>query len=159
MGKRWGSMRLKQYGCWRPRCGTRRRRTPVSTTGTLAIVVLGFALSTRALHGQDRWPYRDCQPLAVLPSVPTLDGMGASDVKTIHQRLSVTQELEWCPVISMTNGPWKPAVKNIRSSQVEDKVELPWRLRRAGAGVGLTVSGVVISIQRNGFKLSKSVRF
>jgi hypothetical protein len=132
----------------------------VTTIRTLAIVLLGFALSTRALNGQDRWPYRDCQLAAVLPSVPTLDGMGASDVKTIHQRLSVTQELEWCPVISMTNGPWwKPAVKNIRSSQVEDKVELPWRLRRAGAGVGLTVSGVDISIQRNGFKLSRSVRF
>jgi hypothetical protein len=58
------------------------------------------------------------------------------------------------------NGPsLKPAVKNIRSSQIEDKIKLPWRLRRAGAGLGLTVSGVDISIQRNGFKLSKSVTF
>jgi hypothetical protein len=72
----------------------------------------------------------------------------------------VTQELEWCPVISTTNGPsLKPAAKNIRSLQVEDKIKLPWHLRRAGAGVGLTVSGVDISVQRNGFKLSKSVTF
>ena len=130
------------------------------TIRTLAIVVLGFVLSTRALQGQDWWQYRDCQLGAVLPSAPTLDGMAASDVKTIHQRLSVTQELEWCAVISMTNGPsLKPAVKNMRSSQIEDKVKLPWRLRRSGAGVGLTVSGVDISIQRNGFKFSKSVTF
>jgi hypothetical protein len=96
----------------------------------------------------------------VLPSVPTLDGMAASDVKTVHQRPSVAEELEWCPVISMANGPsLKPAVKNMRSSQIEDKVKLPWRLRRSGAGVGLTVSGVDISIQRHGFKLSKSVTF
>jgi hypothetical protein len=132
----------------------------VRTIRTLAIVVLGFVLSMRALQGQDRSQYRDCQPGGVLPSVPTLDGMAASDVKTIHQRLAVTQELEWCAVISMTNGPsLKPAVKTIRSSQIEDKVKLPWHLRRAGRGVGLTVSGVDISIQRNGFKLSKSITF
>jgi hypothetical protein len=131
----------------------------VSTIRTLAIVVLGLVLSTRALQGQDWWLYRDCQLGAVLPSVPALDGTAASDVKTIH-RLSVTQELEWCSMISMTNGPsLKPAVNNIRSSQIEDKVKLPWRLRPAGAGLGLTVSGVDISIQRKGFKLSKSVTF
>jgi hypothetical protein len=52
-------------------------------------------------------------------------------------------------------------VKNTRTvtSQIEDKGVLPWGLRRAGTGVGLTVSGVDISIQRNGFKLSKSVTF
>jgi hypothetical protein len=130
------------------------------TIRTLAIVVLGFVLSTRALQGQDRWQYRDCQLGGVLRLVPTPDGMAASDVKTIHQLLSVTQELEWCPVISTTNGPsLKPAAKNIRSSQIEDKVKLPWHLRRAGAGLGLTVSGVDLSVQRNGFKLSKSVTF
>jgi hypothetical protein len=155
-----GCMRLRRCGGWRWSCGTRRRRTPVSTIRTLAIVVLGSVLSTRALQGQDWWLYRDCQLEAVLPSVPALGGTAASDVKTIHQRLSVTQELEWCAVISMTNGPsLKPAVKNTRSSQIEDQIKLPWRLRRAGAGLGLTVSGVDISIQRNGFKLSKSVTF
>ena len=131
----------------------------MSTIRTLAIVVLGCVLSTRALQGQDRWQYRDCQLWGVLPSVPTLDGIAASDVRTIRQRPSVTQELEWCPVISMTNGPLLKPAKNIRPSQIEDQVKLPWRLRRAGAGVGLTVSGVDISIQRNGFKLSKSVTF
>jgi hypothetical protein len=132
----------------------------VITIRTLAIVVLGFVLSTRALLGQDRWQYRDCQLGDALPSVPALDGVAASEVKTVHQRLAVTQDLEWCPAISMTRGPsLKPAVKNIRSSQIEDQVKLPWHLRRAGRGVGLTVSGVDISIQRNGFKLSKSITF
>jgi hypothetical protein len=127
-------------------------------TRTLAIVVLGLVLSTGALQGQDRWQDRDCRLGGVLPSVST-PGVAASDVKTIQQRLSMTEELEWCPVISVTSGPsLKPAVKNTRSS-LEDKVRLPWHLRPAGAGVGLTVSGVDISIHRNGFKLSKSVTF
>jgi hypothetical protein len=133
----------------------------VNTPRTLTIIVLGLVLSTRALQGQDRWRYRDCTLAGVLSSVPTREGVAASDLKTIHQQPAVTQELKWwCPAISMTNGSsLKPAVRNVRSSQIEDSVILPWRLRRTGAGVGLTVSGVDISIQRNGFKLSKSVTF
>ena len=76
--------------------------------------------------------------------------------------LTDKRELEWwCPAISMTSGSsFKPAVRNdVRPSQIEDTVILPWRLRRTGAGVGLTVSGVDISIQRNGFRLSKLVTF
>jgi hypothetical protein len=64
--------------------------------------------------------------------------------------------------ISTEYGPSsKPAVKKTRTvtSQIEDKGILPWGLRRAGAGVRLTVSGVDISIQRNGFNLSMSVKF
>ena len=168
----------------------------MNTTRTLAIVVLGLVLSTRALQGQDRWRYRDGQLGGDLPSVSALAKVAASDVKTIHQRPAVTQGLAWFPsyfvtgspapqngpdehsdrhrtagmtyasdiidAISMAYGPsLKPAVKNTRTvtSQIEDKGVLPWGLRRAGAGVGLTVSGVDISIQRNGFKLSKSVTF
>jgi hypothetical protein len=133
----------------------------VNTTRTLTIIVLGLVLSTRALQGEDRWRYRVCTLGGVLVSVPTREGVAASDVKTIHQRPAVIQELEWwCPAISMTNGSsFTPAIRNVRSSQIEDTVILPWRLRRTGAGVGLTVSGVDISIQRNGFKLSKSVTF
>jgi hypothetical protein len=86
----------------------------VSTIRTLAIIVLGFVLSTRALQGQARCQYRASQLGGVLPAVPTLDGMAASDVKTVHQRPSVAQKLEWCPVISMANGlSLKPAVKNM----------------------------------------------
>jgi hypothetical protein len=167
----------------------------MNTTRTLAIVVVGLVLSTRALQGQDRWRYRDGQLGGDLPSVSAIAKVAASDVKTIHQRPAVTQEVAWCPpyfvpgspapqngpdehcdrhrtvgmihadmidAISMAFGPsLKPAVKNTRTvtSQIEDKGVLPWGLRRAGAGVGLTVSGVDISIQRNGFKLSKSVTF
>ena len=134
----------------------------MNTTRTLTIIVLGLLLATRALQGEDRWRYRVCTLAGVLPSVPTREGVAASDVTTTHQRPVVTHELEWwCPAISMTNGSsFKPAARNdVRSSQIEDKLKLPWHLRRAGAGVGLTVSGVDISIQRNGFKLSKSVTF
>jgi hypothetical protein len=59
--------------------------------------------------------------------------------------------------ISTTYGP--SLKTRTVTSQIEDKDILPWGLRRAGAGVGLTVSGIDISIQRNGFKLSKSVTF
>jgi hypothetical protein len=36
---------------------------------------------------------------------------------------------------------------------------LPWGLRRAGAGVALTVFGANVSIHRGGLEVSKSVRF
>jgi hypothetical protein len=182
------------------------------TTRTLAMVVLGLVLSTRALQGQDGSRYRDHQLVGGdVPSVSALASVAPFDAKAIHQLPAVIRELEWRPphfvsgspalqndpvqqivfsfstdqvskmavdsdrgrpagmadadvidVRSAAYGPLllKPAGQNTRTgtSQVEKGI-LPWGLRRAGAGVRLTVSGVDISIQRNGFTLSKSVTF
>ena len=77
----------------------------MNTTRTLAIVVLGLVLSTRALQGQDRWRYRDGQLGGDLPSVSALAKVAASDVKTIHQRPAVTQGLAWFPPYFVTGSP------------------------------------------------------
>jgi hypothetical protein len=39
------------------------------------------------------------------------------------------------------------------------KIALPWDLRRAGAGVALTIRGANISIQRGSLRVSKSMTF
>jgi hypothetical protein len=44
-------------------------------------------------------------------------------------------------------------------SQIEDRGILPWGLRRAGAGVGVTVAGLDLAIRRNGLNLSRSIKF
>jgi hypothetical protein len=62
---------------------------------TLAIVTLGLALSSSAVHGQDRSRYRDFQLGGNLPSISALTGVAASEAKTIHQRPAVMQELQW----------------------------------------------------------------
>jgi hypothetical protein len=54
-----------------------------------------FALSWSALRAQDRPQYRDFQLGSNLPSISALVGVAASEAKTIHQRPSVMQELQW----------------------------------------------------------------
>jgi hypothetical protein len=39
------------------------------------------------------------------------------------------------------------------------RVVLPWRFRRAGEGVAFTIFGADVAVQRNGFKVVKSVTF
>jgi hypothetical protein len=52
-------------------------------------------LTSVPLQSQDRSRYRDFRLASTLASVSTLTGMAATDVKTIHQRPAVMQELEW----------------------------------------------------------------
>ena len=56
-------------------------------------------LTSRPLQSQDRSRYRDFRLASNLASVSTLTGMAATDVKTIHQRPAVMQELEWRPSV------------------------------------------------------------
>jgi hypothetical protein len=63
----------------------------------LGVVILGLALSTSAVEGQDRSRYRDFKLGADLPSVSALAKLTASDAKTIHQRPAVMQDLQWRP--------------------------------------------------------------
>jgi hypothetical protein len=70
-------------------------RRPVSRDWTLALTVIGLVLSTWLLQGQDRSRYRDFQLGGDLLSVTTLTGVAQSEVKTIHARPAVMQELQW----------------------------------------------------------------
>ena len=66
-------------------------RRVVCCLGTSAALVLATSL----LHGQDRSRYRDFQLGGDLPSISALTGVAQSEVKTVHVRPAVMQELQW----------------------------------------------------------------
>src|ERR1700680_4428028 len=72
-----------------------RPRTVVFCPGTLALTAAGLLLSTSLLQGQDRSRYRDFQLGGDLPSISALTGVAQSEVKTLHERPAVMQELQW----------------------------------------------------------------
>jgi hypothetical protein len=55
----------------------------------------GLAFSASLLHGQDRSRYRDFQLGGDLPSISALTGVAQSEVKTLHVRPAMMQELQW----------------------------------------------------------------
>jgi hypothetical protein len=70
-------------------------RTVVFCPRTLAMTAAGLVLSTWLLQGQDRSRYRDFQLGGDLPSISALTGVAQSEVKTLHMRPAVMQELQW----------------------------------------------------------------
>ena len=65
------------------------------TTRNLAIASLGVVLSTQLLYGQSPSHYREFQLGGDLASVSALSGVAVSEVKVIHQRPAVMQDLLW----------------------------------------------------------------
>ena len=65
------------------------------TSRRLAIGALGFLWSAQLLHGQSTPHYREFQLGGDLASVSALSGVAVSEVKVIHQRPAVMQDLLW----------------------------------------------------------------
>jgi hypothetical protein len=63
----------------------------------IALCTCIVILSAQLLHAQDRMRYREFQLGSDVASVGKLIGTAASDVKLIHQRPAVMQDLEWRP--------------------------------------------------------------
>jgi hypothetical protein len=63
----------------------------------LAICTIGIVCSTHALEGQGLSNYRNFEVGSDVASVATLAGVSSSEVKTIHQRPALLQDLEWRP--------------------------------------------------------------
>jgi hypothetical protein len=95
-----------------------------NTIRTLALVVLGLVLFTHPLQGQDRSRYRDFQLGNDLASVSALAGVAVSEVKTIHRRPAVMQELEWRPpyFVSGSMAPQHDPVQQIVFSFFDDQL-------------------------------------
>ena len=55
--------------------------------------------------------------------------------------------------------PVRATLADISMQETVIKAALPWGLRRAGAGVALTILGADVAIMRGGLKVSKSVTF
>jgi hypothetical protein len=62
---------------------------------TLGMTAAGLVLATCLLQGQDRARYRDFQLGGDLPTIAGLTGVAQSEVKTLHVRPAVMQELQW----------------------------------------------------------------
>jgi hypothetical protein len=58
-------------------------------------VALGLVLFTHPLRGQEEGRYRGFRLGSNLPAVSALTGTAASDVKSIHVRPALMQELQW----------------------------------------------------------------
>ena len=83
-------------------------------TRALAVVLLALMVAAPMLSAQDRSRYRDFQLGASLAAVTGQSGAKAADVKTIHQRPALLQDLKWRPSFSVS------AVAATRTDPVEE---------------------------------------
>jgi hypothetical protein len=65
--------------------------------GSIAVGVLGFVLYASGVAAQDFDRYREFELGSALAAVSTLTGVAGSELKAIHQRPAVIQELTWRP--------------------------------------------------------------
>jgi hypothetical protein len=90
----------------------------------LATCAVGIVCATHALEGQGFSQYRDFVLGSDAASVSSLAGVTSSDVKTIHQRPALLQELAWRPS-PWTRGSTEPStdpVYQIRFSFYDDQL-------------------------------------
>ena len=83
-------------------------------TRAQAVVLLALVVAAPMLSAQDRSRYRDFQLGASLAAVTGQSGAKAADVKTIHQRPALLQDLKWRPSFSVS------AVAATRADPVEE---------------------------------------
>jgi len=67
------------------------------TRGLVGVGVFGFVLYASAVAAQDFDRYRDFELGSAVASVSTLTGTATSELKAIHERPAVIQELTWRP--------------------------------------------------------------
>jgi cold shock CspA family protein len=65
--------------------------------GWIGVGVLGVVLSGAVAAAQDLSRYRDFELGSSVAAVSTLTGVAGSELKAIHQRPAVNQELTWRP--------------------------------------------------------------
>jgi hypothetical protein len=114
----------------------------------LAVAAIGFVFATHSLQSQGRARYRDFQLGGDLPSISALTGIAVSDVKTIHQRPAIMQELQWSRPYSLsaTTPEQTDPVKQILFSFYNDqlsRVVVDYEPERAA---GLTDADLVDAI-------------
>ena len=90
----------------------------------LAVAAIGFVFATHSLQSQGRARYRDFQLGGDLPSITALTGVALSEVKTIHQRPAIMQQLQWSRPYSLstTTPEQTDPVKQILFSFYNDQL-------------------------------------
>jgi hypothetical protein len=71
---------------------------------TAPLIALALVLSTHALQAQNRAHYRDFHLGGNVASVAALTRVPVSEVKSIHVRPAVIQELEWRPAYALSSS-------------------------------------------------------
>jgi hypothetical protein len=89
---------------------------------TLAMTVAGVVLAASLAHGQDRARYRDYQLGGDVPSISALSGVARSEIKTLHERPAVMQELQWRRRYSATGAAQTDPVQQIVFSFYNDQL-------------------------------------
>ena len=84
----------------------------MTNRGFIGIGVLGFVLCGTALAAQDFGRYRDFELGSTVTAVRTATGAAASDLKVIHQRPTLIQELTWRPKYAL-RGAAAPDVQSV----------------------------------------------
>lgn len=74
------------------------RRCSMMTAQTVTICALGIALLVQRVDAEEFSRYRTFDLGASLASVSASTGVAASEVKTLHERPAVLQDLEWRPL-------------------------------------------------------------
>jgi hypothetical protein len=69
----------------------------MSCRGSIAVGVLGFVLYGSGVAAQDFGRYREFELGSAVATVSTLTGVAGSELKAIHQRPAVIQEITWRP--------------------------------------------------------------
>lgn len=69
----------------------------MSRSGLIRVGVLGFVLYASGVAAQDFDRYREFELGSAVAAVSTLTGVAGSELKAIHQRPAVIQELTWKP--------------------------------------------------------------
>lgn len=73
------------------------RRRRLSTCGVIGASVLWFVLNASGVAAQDFDRYREFELGSALAAVSTVTGAAGSELKALHQRPALIQELTWRP--------------------------------------------------------------
>ena len=79
----------------------------------LAISISSMLLATSAARGEDLSAYREFHFGMSLPQIAKLVGMNLTEVRAIHQRPALIQEMEWQPFRYPGSAPDADPVKDI----------------------------------------------
>ena len=93
-----------------------KRRLFMMNARTVTICAFGIALLAQRVDAQEFSRYRTFDLGGSLPSVLSSTGVAASEVKTIHERPAMLQDLEWRP------SRWNTGVVSASTDPVEQMV-------------------------------------
>jgi hypothetical protein len=88
---------MTDTGCRARRAGGQFKNARRMRWRTMAVCAVGMVLVANGLAAQDRDRYREFQLRSDIATVLAIGGIKTPEVKDIHQRPAVIQEVRWRP--------------------------------------------------------------